>query len=219
MIEPHDPTRAAAPVPDRAARFSRSEIEAVCTKAARGAGLAWGLAEEAGMAARRLAEAGLPGPEWLLAYLEDERGVAPSMDGRRWYGAGGHALCPLATGAALSDRAPHLDAQLALVTVAHPGLLLPFLSLAAPAHRALRLDWGPGSALAGAVGIAAPPHMPERAEVLISVTHELPEPASQSGRVVALELWRRLSSLMLATTVPATEQSRTGAGAGTHDND
>ena len=41
--------------------FSLNEIEAIGKRAARGAGLPWGLAEEAGKAARWLTARGLPG--------------------------------------------------------------------------------------------------------------------------------------------------------------
>lgn len=219
MTEAHDPTRSGSPVPRHAARFSRSEIEAVCTKAAKGAGLPWGLAEEAGMAARRLAEAALPGPEWLLAYLEGAHGAAPAALGARWQAADGNALCPIITGAALSDQAGTLPASVTLEKVAHPGLLLPFLSLAAPLGGALKLSWEGGEAVAGGEGIDAPATMPVLADVTISATTICPRPWSESGRRVPLDDWQRLNALLLATTVPATEASRAGAGAGTTDND
>ena len=47
--------------------WSLNEIETLSRKAARGAGLSWGLAEEAGKATRWLAAAGLPGPQVLAA--------------------------------------------------------------------------------------------------------------------------------------------------------
>lgn len=219
MSEAHDPTRSASPVPRHAARFSRSEIEAVCTKAARGAGLPWGLAEEAGMAARRLAEASLPGPEWLLAYLEGAAGAAPAVLGARWQTADGGVLCPIITGAALSDRAGALPACVTLDKVAHPGLLLPFVSLAAPLGGALKLSWEGGEAVASEEGIEAPDAMPVMGEVTITPTTAEPRPWSESGRRVPLDIWRRLNALLLATTVPASDASRAGAGAGTTDND
>lgn len=205
--------------PGDANPVSRSEIEALCHKAARGAGLSWGLAEEAGMAARRLAEAGLPGPEWLLAYLEGPRGGAPVIAGAHWRSAGNGGLCPIATGAALSDRAGRLHPLPVLRDVLWPGLLLPFLMRVSGAGAALRADWGAGFALAGQGGIVAAQDPPARCDVLLSDADAPDWPARQTGRLVALDLWRRLEALALATTVPATEQSRAGAGAGTADND
>ncbi|MGC1487905.1 MAG: DUF3726 domain-containing protein, partial [Albidovulum sp.] len=65
-------------------RYSQSEIEALGIKAARGAGYDWGMAEEAGMAARWLAHEGLPGPELLLACLQAPRGQAPVIGAAGW---------------------------------------------------------------------------------------------------------------------------------------
>ena len=52
-------------------RLSLPEIESLVVKAARGAGYNWGIAEEAGFAVRWLARTGLPGPEILLAHLQE----------------------------------------------------------------------------------------------------------------------------------------------------
>ena len=90
-MEPNDPTRSGPPVPaGNSARLSQNEIEQLCLKAARGAGMSWGLAEEAGFAAAWLAMRGLHGPGGLLAQLRD------SMD-RPWHGQyykeGSYLLC------------------------------------------------------------------------------------------------------------------------------
>lgn len=79
--------------------LSRAEIEALCAKAARGAGLDWGLVEEAARSATVLDAAGLPGPEWLLDCLETPAGAALDLTdpGARI------ALCPIRTGAVLLD--------------------------------------------------------------------------------------------------------------------
>lgn len=221
MKKPHDPTRSGAPVPDSAARLSRSEIQALCLKAARGAGLLWGLAEEAGMAARRLAESGLPGPEWLLAYLEGPRGGAPVIRADNWRAATG-ALCPLAAGAALGDRSEQMSVStLGLSDVEHPGLLLPFFTLSG-AERVWRMDWTGGHATAGPGGIAVFGVMPARADVTLTaraVPTPPAAPVSIGGRIIPLAVWHRLDALALATTVPPSASSRTGAGAGNTDND
>ena len=54
--------------------YSLGEIEALCIKASRGAGLSWGLAEEAGLIARHLSEVNLPGSDSVytnLKFIED----------------------------------------------------------------------------------------------------------------------------------------------------
>jgi len=49
--------------------LSHSELRSLITKAARGAGLAWGLAEEAGWAAEWLARRGFPAADWAAHWL------------------------------------------------------------------------------------------------------------------------------------------------------
>lgn len=236
--EPHDPARAGPPVPtspDGLARFSLAEIETLSAKAGRGAGLSWGLAEEAGAAARWLAEQGLPGPELLLRHLEayDRRPwaeVAPIIDGGPWRTADGSALCPIAAGAALSDRAGLPDGPgacgITLDGVATPGLILPFVAFAAEATGcALRVRWRGLEAIVTATSVTfVGDDEAVMAAVARPVDIERTRGAGQAcpaatGRVVRLEVWRRLDALALRTTVPASDQSRADAGAGTSDND
>ena len=69
--EANDPTRAGGPVPAAAAvLLSRNEVEALCTKAARGAGMGWGHADEAGGAVGWLQARGIDGAAALLAALD-----------------------------------------------------------------------------------------------------------------------------------------------------
>ena len=94
--------------------WSLNEVEALSRKAARGAGLSWGLAEEAGRATRWLVVHGLPGPEVLLAALTRLDGLphearAP-LDG--WQAR--DTLCPVTTGAALADTAAAAGGDLRL---------------------------------------------------------------------------------------------------------
>ncbi len=89
-----------------------AEIESSLRKAARACGLPWGLAEEAGKAARWLAAFDLPGPELTLEHLHNLRGpdyqrFVPDCDAEPWKAPGG-ILCPIVTGAALADRASEL---------------------------------------------------------------------------------------------------------------
>ena len=58
---------------------SLNEIESLCKKAARGAGLSWGLAEEAGKAARWLSAHGLDGPG-VLARSCDRMTAVPTSN-------------------------------------------------------------------------------------------------------------------------------------------
>ena len=89
----NDPTQAGVAVPETGgARLTLPEIQSLCFKAARGAGMEWGLAEEAAFAARWLAAAGLPGPERLGARLQAGGVAAPEIGSGVWRGRAGGAL-------------------------------------------------------------------------------------------------------------------------------
>ena len=63
--------------------YSLGEIEAQCKKAAKGVGLSWGVAEEAGLIARHLSELNLPGPDAIysnLKFIEDNEGGTLGID-------------------------------------------------------------------------------------------------------------------------------------------
>lgn len=161
---------------------SLGEIEALARKAARGAGRSWGMAEEAGRAARWLAARGLPGPAALAALLIRTDGAAHATlcprphwaqgtqgtQGAqpRWH-ATGAVLCPLVAGTVLCDRGADLapgDLPLTLGPTAQPLLVLPFVAaLAQAAERDLSLGW-PGMTAAlgrGTVRLHAPQARPQ----------------------------------------------------------
>jgi len=234
----NDPTRvgALAPAGVGEALLSLAEIEAAAVKAARGAGSSWGMAEETGAAVRWLAAHGLPGPELLLRHLEafDRRpwaAIAPVVAGRVWRAAGGGSLCPIAAGVALADRAA-LDEgpgqrAVTLENVADPGLLLPFVALAARAlDRPLRVAWPGTAAVVGAAGVAF--ETTEDGVLDRTAGRVVVEPAATAAelqqpqvapRPVSFAVWRGLDRFAFRTYVPASEASRAGAGAGTTDND
>lgn len=213
-------------------RVSLAEIDAMGRKAARGTGLSWGLAEEAGRAARWLAAYRQPGPEALLAALEAVNGAvaahAPRPEGPVWRAEAG-TLCPVATGAALSDRAGAIaaGASFGLGPVIAPLLLVPFLCRAArDLGCPIALD-GPEIALvATPEGPATPDwrrlHAPLSGELQVRRAAWAPGPAAGAGAdpwPVAVETWRALDWLAHRTYAPATEASRAGAGSGLPDTD
>lgn len=123
-------------------RLSRSEIESVCTTAARGAGMSWGLAEEAGFAAGWMASCGLDGAGLLARQLHHVHeycwpDLSPVVNQGEWCASDpDQALCPIAVGATLNDylsvdRTLLNDAGLHVSMVSFPGLLLPFIALGA----------------------------------------------------------------------------------------
>ena len=121
-------------------QLTLAETESYLRKAARACGLDWGIAEEAGKAARWLAAFNLPGPETLLAHLqqlsgEDYPHFIPTV--RANPGRPRRLLCPIITGAALADRsAQMLDGKcFRLAATAYPLLLAATVGQAARCHR------------------------------------------------------------------------------------
>jgi hypothetical protein len=216
--------------------FSLNEIEAQLRKAARGAGLPWGLAEEAGKAARWLAMHGIDGLPASAALFEQNDGrpydeLAPMESEGEWRASGGR-LCPLVAGAALADRAEQIaDGRMVqLSSVAWPVLLAPFAAMVATVTGApIVLEWpgvrftfeGDGVRLAGQSGIAATASAPRASCGRRVGTAQGPILRPEiAGTVVAPDIWARLDVFVQRTYVPASEESRLkGAGAGLLDTD
>jgi len=216
---------------------SLNEVETYGRRAARGAGMSWGLAEEAGKASRWLAERGLPGVELLVRLLTANDGrsyssMAPVIANGRWQ-AGEGALCPVCTGAALSDRIDVLarGEEICLSALAYPLLLAPFLDHSWRFDDAsYELRWPNVRASVFADGVTLEcekqsAHLSERVdEVKVSVgAHRKGGPTHHprtGGVMTPLSVWRAMDALAKRTYVPATEESRArGAGAGRTDND
>ncbi|MEO0566644.1 MAG: DUF3726 domain-containing protein [Pseudomonadota bacterium] len=214
--------------------ISLGEVQSLSVKAARGAGMEWGLAEEAGMAARWLCVHGLPGVEALAGLLRDQDGgdyasSRPQTRSWPWY-AEGQSLCPIKTGAAICDRARLIKSGegFALQSTAWPILLAPFLASAASlTGKALKVSWQHVAVCVSSDSTSVDGNVdmlmcPETANVAIKEVSALqcelllphfrarPDEAS-------LEYLTRLAH---RTYAPETEQSRlSGAGAGLTDND
>ncbi len=213
---------------------SLNEIQIYGLRAARGAGMSWGLAEEAGSAARWLAARGLPGVPALAGLLTQNDGrpyqdLAP-RPAETWRARSG-ALCPVCTGAAIADRLDALgENPLVLLDVSYPLLLLPFLAGRAKGERPLILDWNGLSVVIDARGHRINPggaetlsaHAASRVQVCQGTAQDAPEPVSPAAGEVDVPdgTWQILQSLALRTYVPATEASRKkGAGSRLDDND
>jgi hypothetical protein len=211
--------------------LSMNEVDALCRKAARGAGMSWGLAEEAGKTARFLAERNLPGPERLAAWLAHAN-FADSLKGFDAAGTEwrphGAALDPVAAGASLADHAAMLpfDNGILLHDVAEPLLLIPFLrSLAMTRGKPARLD-ADGYAAAitpeGELFLSGPVPAIARKIRISTAAGNMP-PAHRGAALawaIAPEAFEVLDRLAFLTYAPHTETSRlSGAGAGLSDND
>lgn len=184
------------------------EIRATCLKAARGAGCPWGMAEEAGMAARVLQSHGLPGVKTLARMFETPRNCPCTVNTTA-------PLCGLATMAELCDEPPQTTVEIGPIVA--PLLLLVPLIEAAKDGQCWQLDHGSGVVIAGPDGIRISGEpAPDIANAVklspIEPATDLTPPTWHS-RVVEDAAWSALDRLAARTYVPETDASRT-AGAG-----
>lgn len=211
--------------------YSLNESQTIVYKAARGAGLDWGSAEEAGyagywLAARRLSACFskiLTARNRLTAPVESATGnglLQPPADS---------LLCPLLAGMYFSDSAFLPRSRWRLQQTAQPLILAPFVARAAAiSGRRLRLLWH------GAEFIADDKHawLPQQknitascANIVIEIEHApaptiAPLAVHADGCEIAAAEWQQLAALAAKTWVPASTESRAkGAGAGVLDND
>ena len=118
--------------------WSLGETGALALKAARGAGMTWGLAEEASEAAVWLQARGLPGVSALCRYLswyQLQKSLFPKWTGIL-YEDNTIPYCPFIIGTAISDGAIKIPTSVntegSLGLIRQPLLLLPFVSTSAP---------------------------------------------------------------------------------------
>lgn len=213
---------------------SLNEIENLSLKACRGAGMSWGLAEEAAQAARWLASTSFAWDQSLARLLAQRIQLAePSLSGRDIRGAvDGMPLCPIHAGAAIADLLEP-GTSLTLHDILEPIWLLPFAHRLAKPGRSVVLSWPIGTIRIG----AAIPEIPEqgisglatgrldwlRAELLpddASALGAAPVYGRSNERLANAAAWADLEAWAARTYVPASLQSRiAGAGAGLSDND
>ncbi|MFT5599078.1 MAG: hypothetical protein ACI9YO_002007 [Gammaproteobacteria bacterium] len=213
------------------------EIESYFRKVARATGLHWGLAEEAGKAARWLAAFNLPGPELMLSHLQNIEGkdyeqYKPSIGsdtiGEVWQ-ANGQTLCPIITGAAVADRAKLLldDHTICLEPVAYPILLAATIGQAARCYNMIiTTSWADVKFSCYGNGIRIEGNRDDLwldkidavscQQTFGTVPEQIP---STLAYAIDSEVWCVIDELAFRTYAPATEQSRAGAGAGLSDND
>lgn len=185
-----------------------SEIAATCTKAARAAGCPWGMAEDAGLAARVLSAHGLPGPEALAEMLKTPRQCACS-------GAAEGPLCGLAEMAACLDAPPDArpNARTVMPETAGPLFLIAF---ALSDGGAWLLTWPGGSARCGPAGLQLSGQLPAPVSPMTLAPSEDAIEGTRPdwrSRPVDPQAWEALEAWAARTLVPETEHSRT-AGAG-----
>ena len=223
-----------------AVHVSLSEIETTVTKAALGAGLPLGLAEEAGAAARHVAQVGLDPLTAFLPALESldsgrSAGFAPDAAPAGDFRPAAARLSALAAGPSALDLLAAGEPEVRLLALDAPGVVVALALRASkrgPGAIRLRRD-GRAEALCrgGAlllVGgtrddlVAAGP-----CDLTLDVPEACPETAAATetarlGEGAELDgaLWGRLAALAARRLVAGTEASRlAGAGAGLVDRD
>jgi hypothetical protein len=185
--------------------WSLSEVASLATKAARGAGLPWGVAADAARAVRRLSEHGLPGAEALAQDLQEQ---VP----------GGTVLI----GCALADSATMDGASLVRPVV--PILLAACLQDCVSEGEVALLHGENGELLGKVSRTGFADFEPESlAPNLVRISIETGTLSTQKvPRIdqITPKALERLNAFAARTYAPATEASRAkGAGAGVLDND
>ncbi|MFK7996703.1 MAG: DUF3726 domain-containing protein [Granulosicoccus sp.] len=129
---------------------SLNEVSSLAKRAARGAGMNWGIAEEAANSVRWLTTQQLPGPALLAGLLDkqatlDIADVSPLIEQLPWVSAGDH-VCPILAAAAFSDhqlwwKNPAHNC-IDIVNLAYPLLMLPAVArVSASLGVWLQLSW------------------------------------------------------------------------------
>ena len=190
--------------------YSLNEYEALAYKAARGCGLAWGLAEEAGKAVRTLSALGLESAPILLEALENPTNQSV-----------------LEMGTQLCDSPDELSKITFSGPVNTPGILLAFIALAtAASDQCVYCKWDNfevylknqelfavsleglniTTTLSLSIGIAKTPKGQKQVAL--------------DRAIISDHHYEKLTALAFNTYAPSTEASRiAGAGAGLNDND
>ncbi|MEM7195608.1 MAG: DUF3726 domain-containing protein [Pseudomonadota bacterium] len=210
-----------------------AEVESSIRKCAQAKQFSWGLSEEAGKSARWLAAFGLPGPEQAYAYLagttgNDSYAMRPNLHASSWRSVTG-ALCPIIGGAAVSDRIARIlqSDGLTLENVVFPTILMGIVG------QTSRVTGVPISISFSETPILCVPEgivcnvdeirFPEHAKtVIITRFYErVPQVIKPKTGAYSVDssLWADIDALASETYAPATEESRSGAGAGLTDND
>ncbi len=214
-------------------RYSLAEIDAVSKKAARGAGFTWGLSEEAGKAVRYLASLSLPGPRLLANFLRQlDKGEIntgrPTCINETWRSENG-CLCPLATGALLSDSISQFEQT---KSVYMGPSVAPLLTAAvvsrsvAMINQALQFEWQNTVLLLDQDGLSVEGCEQDIARLLVDAMSVTAVPRPSQVQQIKAEpctvddaTWGQLNELAFRTYVPSSEASRAGAGSQLSDND
>lgn len=212
---------------------SLNEIDAMSKRASRGAGLSWGLAEEAGKATRWLVAHEFAGLEMLADIIDrlDKKtldDVSPIIVAGVWQSRS-DVLSPFTSGAMLSDRASEIAAgeELVLGPLCQPLALAPYVAAAAKlSGHVFELRWSDVVMTVAAdkasldQGIPDPGASVAQTTFCLAVDREIANPIRCITNCNAdPRIWARLNDYARLIYAPATEASRlAGAGEGTTDS-
>lgn len=208
---------------------SASECRQLARTAAKGGGLQWGLADEAGYAAEWLLQNNLPLAWFAKVLSARDKLCSPNVEevfnGLLHPSQPDKLLCPLISGVLISDLSRTTAGKWRIVQVAHPLFLVPFAARIARAQKkCVRVRWQGVEMIINASRslVVNDEQLSSRmADVSIFpvARKTIPSCVHPQCKVPAAQ-WRQLSVLAARTYVPATDQSRSqGAGAGANDAD
>ena len=214
-------------------RTSMSELEGMARKALEAAGVASGLDRDGAFAAAWCEAHGLGGLAMLVRDLDALSGV-PTHSGKR-INAGG--LSALVMGPLAIDLAMVMDLELRVENIRSPSAAIAYAVRRARNDRWFRLVWGDSEALAAEAQTMISLTNPDVAtELTISCGKGVP-PKISDVTITSVELERRrmrafkeglflvretretLLEAAKRVLVPASESSRSGAGAEVDDNE
>ena len=190
--------------------YSLNEYEALALRAARGAGLSWGLAEEAGKAVKILSSLGLESAQILLEALE-----APKSNSA------------LLLGPQLCDAPDQLSKTTLSAPVHTPGFLVAFIALTCAAtDQCIYCKWQDFEVYIKNQELFAVSlkgfNVTTAAPLWIGLA-KAPKGKKQIAldrAIISDHHYENLTALAFKTYAPSTEASRiAGAGAGLNDND
>lgn len=191
--------------------LSLNEVETLCAKAARGAGFSWGLSEDIGRAARRIAGGDQSWGVAMLSLAENARSFAPpgAVRVKRWIDgeadlAGEAPLCPVRTAAVLLDDPP--PAQAMPLTIVDVGLPIWLVAMLRGSSMHARTPTAP---------LTAP-----RADVVVDRSTSAGQPTGIRRGVIDRQILSALNAFAAKTYVPESDGSRArGAGGGRVDDE
>lgn len=206
--------------------LSLPEVDALCQRAARGAGLSWGMAEECGVAACWLAQHEQPWAEIILGCLQDpaSRDIRPAAD--MWIGD--QALCGLHAGVTFAEFAGLPEGPTAngisLGTIRDARLLLPFVARAA-GQRDMTLEIIVAGHVWAAIDAENCALAPKNITDQPIIVRMAPMAIQKQGSALQRTAWasngqkNTLDQLALHATVPSSAQSESRAGGDEPDSD